>query len=174
MRADWFHTELVFNLPRLRRFAFSLCGDKARADDILQGAVEKALARRGQLVRRKRIRGWLMQIVYREFIDETRRQSRYVAMPEGNVIPLVRPVPARQETISECRSALEAMRCLPEDQRAALSLIAIEGLGYDEAARILKINSGTLRSRLARARQFLREATEASAEGATIQPRKTR
>lgn len=158
MRSDWFHKTLVSYLPQMRRFAYSLCGNRTEADDILHDAVEKALSRRVQLLKRSRIKGWLFQIVYREFIDERRRQARQ-ATPDGNVLTLVHPVAASQESTSECRSVLEAMEDLPEDQRAALSLIAIEGFSYDEAARMLKLNEGTLRSRLARARKTLRDQT---------------
>ncbi len=83
-------------------------------------------------------------------------------------------VPSGHEARLLCRDAMSAIERLPEDQRAALLLIVLENPSYKEASEILGINSGTLRSRISRARESVRDAcadtsderSEAVSEGA--------
>src|SRR3546814_13043391 len=71
--------------------------------------------------------------------------------------------PPRQEKHVECRNVAEALDRLPPQQRAAIILIALEGLPYDEAAWVMGVPSGTLRSRLSRGRESLSAFQRASA-----------
>lgn len=63
-----------------------------------------------------------------------------------------------QQARLDCAAALHALDALPCDQRAALTLIAVEGHSNEEAAAILELNPATLRSQISRARSALREA----------------
>ena len=76
-------------------------------------------------------------------------------MPLEAIAPTMVESP-RQEQYVECRNITEALDQLPEPQYAAIMLIALEGLSYDEAAWILGVPIGTLRSRLSRGRETLR------------------
>ena len=73
---DAFQRELVELLPRLRRFARTLAHDATDADDVVQTAVERALARRASWQAGTRLDSWMFTIVRNAWIDETRSRSR--------------------------------------------------------------------------------------------------
>lgn len=125
------------------------------ADDLVQDCVERALRNRHLWRPRGRLRSWLFRILYRTYLNDcaSARARREVVTPDAGAALTVAPV---QEAHVECHDVLAVVDELPEDQRAAMLLMALEGPSYREAARILEINIGTLRSRLARAREFVR------------------
>lgn len=146
---------IVDALPKLRRFALGLTGNPADADDLLQSTVERALTRDGPSEKLDAIK-WMFRICRNLWIDELRsRKVREVAVPEPewhgepatNAETLVNEV-----TFSEVVAAMDE---LSEDQRTVLSLVAVEGMSYREAAEILDVPTGTVMSRLARARAAL-------------------
>jgi RNA polymerase sigma-70 factor (ECF subfamily) len=144
-------------IPRLRRYALSLTGDQEAADDLVQDCLERAISKSDQWKRQGSIRSWLFRILYNVFLNQRvhrDRARRHVGMED---IPLAMSEPARQEMELACADIGSAMQKLPPEQRAAIALIAIEELSYDEAADVLQIPIGTLRSRLFRAREKLRE-----------------
>ena len=133
----------------------TLTGDAAEADGLVQDALERAMRKRHLWRGHGSIRGWLYRIVFTVFANQTRRRRRRraeLALEEAP--PLA--TPARQEDMAACREIAEAMRRLPVEQRAAIALTAVEGLAYDEAAAILGVPIGTLRSRIASGRDTLR------------------
>lgn len=157
---DEFQTALVDLLPRLRRFARALVRDVAQADDVVQTAVERALRARHQWQRGTRLDSWLFRIVRNVWIDETRARSRRstVFAPEDDGLAVgADPVPALEARIDLGR-VQAAMRRLPEEQREAIALVLVEGMGYAEAAKVLEIPMGTLTSRLLRGRAALARA----------------
>lgn len=102
------------------------------------------------------MRSWLFRMLYRMFLNTQKaRWYTRLAVPLEAVAPTMAESP-RQETYVECRDLEEALARLPKPQHAAIILIALEGLSYDEAAWILGIPIGTLRSRLSRGRETLR------------------
>lgn len=142
---------LVALLPRLRRFARSLAGDPADADDLVQLALERAWARIGQWQQERGLEGWLFGIVRNAFLDEqrSRQRSRERFVPEV----LGEQVGERTDEAQDVQAAIrDAMSRLPEEQRSAVALVLVEGLSYREAAGALGIPEGTLTSRLARGR----------------------
>lgn len=154
---DAFQKGLIELLPRLRRFARALTGSVVDADDLVQSAVEKALERRSQWRLGTRLDSWMFTIMRNAWIDETRSRGRrgrlFAAPEEGDNV-----AGADGETVHlrlEAKEAAEALMQLPEDQRAAVALVLVEGLSYREAAEILDIPTGTLTSRLVRGRQAL-------------------
>lgn len=106
------------------------------------------------------MRGWVFKILYREFLTRRRRKSRLV---DAGIAEDALSEPARQFGRAHCRDVLSALTRLPDEQRAAVTLVAVEDVAYDEAARILGVPVGTLRSRLSRGRAALREAFDAPA-----------
>jgi len=148
------HEQIVALLPRLRRFARNLTRDQSDADDIVQIALERALGRLDQWHRDARLDGWMFKIVRNAWIDELRSRSRrdklFLREETGAEVGIDAGV--RHETLLSVQAAL--LR-LPEDQRAAVSLVLIEGLPYKEAAEVLEVPVGTLTSRLARGREAL-------------------
>jgi RNA polymerase sigma-70 factor (ECF subfamily) len=149
--------ELIALLPRLRKFARALCRDDDEADDLLQGACERALSRPGSFTPGTRLDSWMYRIVQNLWIDRCRsRSGRGVAVPVEDVVDLVgsdgRNVTEARLTLAGVRTRIRGM---PEEQRLVLALVAVEGLTYREAAEQLGVPLGTVMSRLARARRKL-------------------
>src|SRR5580692_3840979 len=148
------HEELVALLPRLRRFARNLTRNPHDADDVVQMALERALAKLDQWRSDARLDGWMFKIVRNVWIDELRSRGRrgkiFVGAEAGENVG-----EAPIERATEVMAVQSAMASLPEEQRSAVSLVLVEGLPYKEAAEVLGIPIGTLTSRLARGREAL-------------------
>jgi RNA polymerase sigma-70 factor (ECF subfamily) len=154
---DAFQRQLIDLLPRLRRFARTLARPPADPDDLVQTAVERALARRGQWRPDTRLDWWTMRIMKNAWIDETRARGRRdrVIAPSDRIERVADPQVAAGSARDEGLALAQAMALLPEDQRLAVSLVLVEGLSYAEAAEVLEIPPGTLTSRLVRGRLAL-------------------
>ena len=156
-------TELVAVLPKLRRFACALTGNISEGDDIVQAACEKALARSDQFQTGTRFDSWMYRIVRTTFLDTRRRHEYRFARSDDAALEALSDS-GRGAATADHRLLLqrvrEAMASLPEEQRSVLALVAIEGLGYQEAAAVLEIPVGTVMSRLARARARLKPLSE--------------
>lgn len=152
-----FEEGLTALLPRLRRFAHGLSRSAADADDLTQMAVERALKARGQWQPGTRLDSWLYRIARNAWIDTSRARSRERArtLPaEAGERVGHDPRPGIEAKV-DLRRIMAAMSRLPDEQREAVSLVLIEGLGYREAAEVLEIPVGTLSSRLVRGRNAL-------------------
>jgi len=155
-----FEDELISLLPRLRRFAHSLTGSPADADDVVQIGCIKALRGRDGWAPGTRLDSWLFRILQNTWRDELRRRK---VRPEGTAVELDLDLPDEVDRLGDratLASVRRAMQRLPEDQREALALVSVEGLPYAEAADILGVPIGTLMSRVARARQRLRQLVD--------------
>ena len=157
-----FSDQLIAVLPRLRRFARGLAGAAAEADDLVQAACERALARSHQFEEGTRFDSWMFRIVQTIWIDQLR--AREVRKEDGDVAEerLGTDAPVRR---IEARLALaevrQAVQLLPPDQRTVLMLVTVEGLSYKEAAVVADVPVGTIMSRLARARTALQRQLDA-------------
>ena len=156
--------ELVALLPRLRRFALVLCRSQPLADDLVQGACERALANADRWMPGTRFDAWMFRILRNHWIDHLRR-ARAEGMAEDVTTqtqligdPGEGPILSRL-VLSEVQRAIDG---LPQDQREVLALVCGEDLSYREAAEILNVPIGTVMSRLARARRRLVELTAAA------------
>ena len=143
-------------LPRLRRFALVLTGRAVEADDLVQDTVERALRNIDRWTPGTRMDSWMFRIAQNHWIDTLRaRRVRGLPVPieeaESLSVDGARAVEA-SITLSQTRTALAE---LPEEQRAAVALVLIDGLSYREAAEILGVPIGTVTSRLSRAREAL-------------------
>ena len=144
-------------IPQLRRYALALTGSRDRADDLVQDCLERALRKRHLWTRRGSIRNWLMRLLQRSHIDRHRRRRVHEVEATAEVIDAAIACPPPQERHVECRTVVEALGRLPEEQRAVILLVALEGFSYDEVAEVLNVPIGTVRSRLSRGRQSLRQ-----------------
>jgi RNA polymerase sigma-70 factor, ECF subfamily len=155
--------ELVGLLPRLRRFAYGLTGSLDDGDDLVQGACERALRRLDQFQAGTRLDSWMYRIVQNLWIDQ--RRARQVR-PESGVEPADLEALAVGDAERELNSRLvlahvqRAVAALPEEQRAILLLVCVEGQSYKAVADVLEIPLGTVMSRLARARLAVGRALE--------------
>jgi RNA polymerase sigma-70 factor, ECF subfamily len=151
---DELRAELVALLPRLRRFARVLARNAPDADDLVQVALERALAHAAQRRPDSQLSGWVFGILRNAWIDEQRARARrarlFVPAESGAEI-----ADAAGTAAPELLAVQQALARLPEEQRLAVALVLIEGLSYKEAAHIMEVPIGTLTSRLARARETL-------------------
>ena len=148
--------EIAALVPRLRRFAFALCGNRDDGDDLVQAACVKALSRIDQYRPGTRLDSWMFRIVQTTHIDMVRKKRpRFAGMDSvDGLSDLGRGALGSEDRVllARVRAAISA---LPEDQRAVMALVGIEGYSYKEAAEILKTPVGTVMSRLSRARARL-------------------
>lgn len=155
-------TDIAALLPRLRRFARTITYHREDADDLVQTAVERALARSGQWEPGTRLDSWLFRIMKNAWVDEVRgriRRERLFAPEEEGEHVGVDTAAAQVQ-----RLALEqALATLSEDHRLVIGLVLVDGMPYKEAAEVLEIPMGTLTSRLARARDALQAVLEEKA-----------
>ena len=157
--ADEIRAALGGLLPRMRRFARVITRNVADADDLVQAAVEKALARSAQWRPGSRIDSWMFGIMRNAWIDEIRarrRRDRVFAPEEAGFAVGDASAAARDIALS----VQAAMAQLPEEQRLAIGLVLVEGLSYRDAAEALGVPIGTLTSRLARGREALQALLE--------------
>lgn len=168
--------KLVELLPRLRRFGYALCGSLDEADDLVQTACERALVNLHTFEAGTRLDSWMFRIMQNAFIDSVRRRGRRKTDADPDAIAAV-PHDARIYEQTEARADLDVVRrtvaTLPEEQRAVLALVAIDGRSYQDAADILSIPVGTVMSRLSRARRKLADAIAGpsiSGRGGIAQP----
>ncbi|UVK41358.1 sigma-70 family RNA polymerase sigma factor [Mesorhizobium sp. AR10] len=144
-------------VPRLRRHARSLLRDPEAADDLVQDCLEMAVSRIESWRSGDSPRRWLFTILHQLFVDQVRRTNRQVhaeaLMPE--TIEAV-ALPARQPDNIASAEVLSALQQITPERRAALTLVAVEGLSYADAAHVLGIALGTLASRIAGGREELR------------------
>lgn len=156
---DSFEEHLIAALPALRRFALSLCRRADIADDLVQTAVERAVAHREQYDPDMRLEPWLFRILRNAWIDQSRRRATRGTEIDVTVSPEAATVDGTR--VNEARLMLreteEALAALPDDQREVILLVCFEELSYAEAAEVLGIPKGTVMSRLSRGRVALAE-----------------
>jgi len=157
--------EILDVLPNIRRFAASLTGNLADADDLLQATVERLLTK--GLPDDAEVLPWSLRVCRNLWIDELRsRKVRNEASREPAVIGQ-QVLDGEQQVLGEMTLAevQAVLMSMSDDQRAVLELIAVEGYSYKEAAAVLEIPIGTVMSRLARARTTLIEKSGIAAAG---------
>jgi RNA polymerase sigma-70 factor, ECF subfamily len=154
---DWFVEDVIALLPNLKRFALSLCRKPDIADELVQTTAERAFRARHQFDPATRLEAWLFRILRNAWIDMIRRDSTRGETVDIHDTPQPDPVDSAAQIDDRLllQSVQAAMKNLPEDQRAVLHLVCVEGLSYAEAAETLDIPKGTVMSRLSRARRAL-------------------
>ena len=142
------------HIPRLRRYARALTGDRNAADDLVQDTVERALSRLHLWRQGSDLRAWLFTIMHNIYVNQTRSRMRHPheALDEAAVEALH----DREPDWAELRDIDDALSRLPGDQRAVLLLVGLEQFTYEEAAQVLEVPLGTVMSRLSRGRERLR------------------
>ncbi|PTR12023.1 MULTISPECIES: RNA polymerase sigma factor [unclassified Novosphingobium] len=142
-------------LPRLRRFALGLARDAARADDLCQMTVERALRSRQQWQEGSRLDSWMYRIMRNLWIDEARAETRRGQTFVDEEAGVTVGADGGQEARAQLSDVDRAMARLPDEQREAVLLVMVEGWSYKEAAEIVGCPVGTLNSRLVRGRDAL-------------------
>jgi RNA polymerase sigma-70 factor, ECF subfamily len=142
-------------IPRLRRYARALTGDRSAADDLVQDTLERALGRFHLWRQGSDLRAWLFTIMHNIFVNQARSRARH-HHEALEVDPGAEALRGRDPEWLEVRDLANALGRIPDEQRAVLLLVGLEQFSYDEAARILDIPIGTVMSRLSRGRERLR------------------
>jgi RNA polymerase sigma-70 factor (ECF subfamily) len=138
-----FHLLLQEELPSLMRYATALVRDPDDAGDLVEDTVRMALAHEEEYRRGDSLRLWLLTMLH-DLRDNPFRQSiAAITLPDHA---------SRSLTLSQLDLALGQ---LPEEQRAIILLLGLEGLTYEETAAVLRLPLGTMRARLARGRAGL-------------------
>jgi len=162
------HPELVAAIPRLRRYARVLTGEATRADDLVQETLARAWEKRRLWAAGTDLRAWLFTIMHNVFVNQralARRDAQNVSLDADDAGAAWQiPVRPAQQTRVELMEVLREVGRLPVDQRAVLVLAAVEEMRYEEIATVLSIPVGTVMSRLSRAREKLRRASQHSTE----------
>jgi RNA polymerase sigma-70 factor (ECF subfamily) len=157
--------ELVGLLPRLRRFAVGLVGNLEDADDLVQSACERALAKTSQWQPGTRLDSWMYRIIQNLWIDRGRSHRVRGDSVDLDQVPDLADSSAHR--IAEIDSTLarvsQALGELSPDQREVLLLVGVGEHSYREAAEQLGVPVGTVMSRLARARLRLQELVDGGA-----------
>lgn len=142
-------------LPMLRRFAYSLTGNTHDADDLVQTTLEKILQK--GVPAEVEVTKWAFRVCRNVWIDEYRAQK--VRQNATQKPELQEPQITNEQQAFDSKEMLthvnKAMNTLPDDQRAILSLVAVQGMSYKEVAASMEIPVGTVMSRLSRARSAL-------------------
>lgn len=152
-------------IPRLRRYARALTGERSAADDLVQDTLERAWTKLHLWRAGSDLRAWLFTIMHNVHVNQVRSRSAAATLPLDDDVADA-PVRATQADMLEVRDIDTALKRLPVEQREVLLLVALEHMSYQETADTLGIPIGTVMSRLARARERLRMMLDADA-GAT-------
>ncbi|QGY02183.1 sigma-70 family RNA polymerase sigma factor [Methylobacterium mesophilicum SR1.6/6] len=152
--------DIIDLLVPLRRYARSLTRDALRADDLVHDTLVRALEMQHSLRPNTNLRTWMMTVLHNAFIDEQRRRQVEARHADTLVRMAEDMAPPAQEGRVRLAQIRQAFLTLPEEQRAALHLVTLEGMAYADAAAVLGIPIGTLMSRLGRGRAALRAFEE--------------
>jgi RNA polymerase sigma factor (sigma-70 family) len=144
---------LVDLIPRLRRYARALVGDRASADDLVQDTCERAWAKLHLYRRGTDLRAWLFTVMHNVHVNKVRAARSTDTLDDDMPELALRPPQADALVV---RDLDRAIALLPAEQRAVLLLVTLEDMSYEEVARTLGIPMGTVMSRLSRAREKLR------------------
>ena len=149
--------QLLTWVPRLRRYARALVGNRDDADDLVQDTLERAWARanlwRGSDAVRD-MRAWLFGIMHNLHVDGVRRPKLHTVTIDDDTPEA--PVAPTQGDWLAVRDLHGMLELLPIEQREVILLVALEDLAYADVARALGIPIGTVMSRLSRGRERLR------------------
>lgn len=152
--------QIEASIPSLRRYAVALLRDRDAADELVRDCLVRALdmlhARRDDAD----VRAWLFASMHNLFVSRSRRRRFGLlreASDEGREAPHSQY--ASQEDGQELPEVLRGLDRLPDEQRTALLLVAVEDLSYAEAATVLGMPAGMMMSCLARGRERLRQFT---------------
>lgn len=147
---------LVAQIGSLRAFAVSLCGDRERADDLVQETLFKAWNHLDSFKEGTNLKAWLFTILRNTYFSERRKRKREVEDADGSYAARLSSR-AEQHGHMDMRDFQTALAELPDDQREALILVGAAGFSYEEAAEISECAVGTIKSRVNRARTRLGE-----------------
>jgi RNA polymerase sigma-70 factor (ECF subfamily) len=162
---DRFEKEIWPHAAAVLRTARILTRNDAEADDLAQETMLKAFRHLDQLVEPSGAKKWLMTILRTTRIDRARAERPALSLSDFPVDPPAEPAafedawgdPHRVLQQFSDQQMIDALKQLPEDIRFTLLLVDVEGLDQADAAAVLGVPLGTIKSRTHRGRSMLRE-----------------
>jgi len=147
---------------RVYRLAYRLTGNRPDAEDLTQEVFVRVFRSLGTYTHGS-FEGWLHRITTNLFLDRARRRARFRfdGFAEGVAERLEGDLPSPERAVADAMfdSDVEtALAALPAEFRAAVMLCDVEGMAYEEIAKVLDVKLGTVRSRIHRGRNLLRKA----------------
>ena len=155
-----FKKQMIEAQTPLRRFAFRLCAREDMAEDLMQETMLKAWAARGQFRPGSNFLSWAFTILRNTWLNQIRRQKKFVADFDENAAEIILSAPAEQTATFELADLQRAMSELPVDQLEAMMLVGPGDHTYEQAGEILGCAAGTVKSRASRARATLGDILE--------------
>lgn len=147
---------LTEQIPHLRRYAMVLCRHRDQADDLVQEALLRAIDHLDQFRVGTNLRAWLFTILRNAHLNNCRRNQRYgVTSIDERPAAFEQPSPSAQADVVALKQLERCLLNIPAEQREALLLVVVEGMTYEEAAEVMEVPIGTIRSRVSRARRAL-------------------
>ena len=143
-------------IPRLRRYARALTRDIERADDLVQDTLVRALVKQHLWQAGTNLRAWLFTLMHNQNVNDVRhgiREGQNIGVEEMSDVLAATTDPTASRQLYELDRALGQ---LAVEQRQTILLVGLEEFSYGEAAAILNVPVGTVRSRLSRGRDNLR------------------
>ena len=159
--AQVFRTNLIAEIPHLRRFARGLCGDASLADDLVQDCIERALKKSHLYDAAKPLRAWLFAVLRNIHVSNWRSNVKHTSAKNiDDLEGFEGAVRAEQDDNFSTSLITQALDKLPTQQREVLILVSLEEVSYKHAAEIIGVPIGTIMSRLSRARSTLKDILE--------------
>jgi RNA polymerase sigma factor (sigma-70 family) len=164
-----FDAEFMPHIDSMYNFAFRLTNDEDDANDLVQDTYMKAFRFINSFERGTNAKAWLFRILKNSFINDYRKRSKEPSKVDYQEVEttynsvedaeMEATTDLRTETVQDMigDEVATALNSLPVDFRTVIILCDIEGFTYEEMAKILDIPIGTVRSRLHRARNLLKE-----------------
>jgi RNA polymerase sigma-70 factor (ECF subfamily) len=159
---DSLRDAFVGAIPHLRAFAFSLCRDAQRADDLVQETLVKAWQKHKSFAAGTNLKAWLFTILRNTYFSELRKSNHLVVDSNGECLERLSQHPEQSGHL-DLQDFIAALGKLEPAQREAFILVGAEGFSYEEAAQICGCAVGTIKSRVNRARQRLADFLQVSA-----------
>lgn len=166
-----FKRDLLTVLPHLRAFARGLCGRPDFADDLVQETAIKAWTARERFTPGTNMRAWTFAILRNHFLSELRR-NRHQADYDPDSAERLLVMEADQEAPLHLSDMEVALMKLSPERREALLLVGAGGFTYEEAAKISDCAVGTMKSRVARARDQLARLLDPERDTIIVEPEK--
>jgi RNA polymerase sigma-70 factor (ECF subfamily) len=165
--------DMIALMPQMHNFARSLCRDAVRAADLVQEALLRAFSNIERFQPGTNLKAWLFTILRNEHYSQLRRQKFEAVGVDTSTLPEPSVLPDHDGEL-ELRELHNALSTLPTGQRTALLLVSASGLSYEEAAGICGCAVGTIKSRVARAREMLVKMLDGRAPHRTQRPAQPR
>jgi RNA polymerase sigma-70 factor (ECF subfamily) len=155
-------------IPRLRRYGRALTKNTERADDLVQDTLVRALTKQHLWQAGTNLRAWLFTLMHNQNVNDVRhsmREGQNIDVEEMSNVLAATTDPTASRQLCELDRALGQ---LAQEQRQVILLVGLQEFSYEEAAAILNVRVGTIRSRLSRGRDNLRRLLDMPARAQAV------